>query len=135
MTMADNLKFNKKFINTLAGGSEYQRYDNFDAIEVPYTDAIPADYDGVMGVPITWLAKYNPDQFEILGTDEWDYPPTKAYKAKRKVVNGVLVKSNTGSRGVYIRTESFGSGPFFDVGYPVKRVYKRIFIRHRRTES
>ncbi|MBA3833770.1 MAG: DNA methyltransferase [Chthoniobacterales bacterium] len=67
MTMADNLKFNKKLINTLNGGGEYQRYDNFAAIEVPYTDAIPSDYDGVMGVPITWLAKYNPDQFDILG--------------------------------------------------------------------
>ncbi len=130
MTATDNLKFNKKLITSLDGGSEYQRYDNFDAIEVPYTDAIPSDYEGVMGVPITWLAKYNPDQFEILGTDETDYEPTKVYRAKSKVVNGNPVKSNTGSGGGYIRTESFGTGTYFDVGYPVKRMFKRIFIRH-----
>lgn len=132
MTRADNLRYNKKLIATLDGGSDYETYDNFDAIEVPFTDAIPSDYDGVMGVPITWLAKYNPDQFEILGTDESDYAPTKTYKAKVKVVNGTPVKSNTGSMGCYIRTAEFGSGTYFDVGYPVKRLYKRIFIRHRK---
>ena len=42
-------------------------YDNYDAIEVPFTDAIPSDYDGVMGVPISFLDKYCPEQFEILG--------------------------------------------------------------------
>ena len=40
---------------------------NYDALEVPFSDAIPADYDGVMGVPITFLQKYCPEQFEILG--------------------------------------------------------------------
>lgn len=135
MTMADNLKFNKKLINTLDGASEYQRFDNFDAIEVPYTDAIPSDYGGVMGVPITWLAKYNPDQFDILGTDESDYPPTKTYSAKRKVVDGISGRSNTGSGGGYIRVDSFGPGTYFDVGYPVKRMYKRIFIRHRQVNA
>ena len=45
-------------------------YDNFNAIEVPYTDSIPSDYDGVMGVPITFLDKYNPEQFEILGLSQ-----------------------------------------------------------------
>ena len=46
---------------------EYPRYDNFDAIEVSQTSAIPCDYDGVIGVPITFMYKYNPDQFEIVG--------------------------------------------------------------------
>lgn len=131
MTMADNLRFNKKFIATLDGGSEYQHFDNFDAIEVPFTDAIPSDYPGVMGVPITFLDKYNPDQFEILGTDESDVEPTKVYRTKRKMVDGVPVASNTGSGGGYIRVGAFGPGTFFDVGYPLKRTYKRIFIRHR----
>lgn len=133
MTMADNLKYNKKFIQSLEGRDHYLRYDNFDAIEVPYTDAIPSDYVGVMGVPVTWLAKYNPEQFEILGTDESDYPATKSYGAKKRVVDGVPSKSNTGSKGCYIRTESFGPGTYFDVGYPVKRIYKRIFIQHRKS--
>lgn len=46
---------------------EYPRYDNYDAINVDKTADIPIDYDGVMGVPITFLNKYNPDQFEIIG--------------------------------------------------------------------
>lgn len=67
-TMAHNLKFNKnlkkKFENY--GITSYPHYDNYDAIEVPFTECIPSDYDGVMGVPITFLDKYNPSQFEIL---------------------------------------------------------------------
>lgn len=70
MTMADNLKFNRRLIKKLDGEEGYQRYENFDAIEVPYTDAIPSDFDGVMGVPITFLDRYNPDQFEIIGNSE-----------------------------------------------------------------
>ncbi|MBO5346121.1 MAG: adenine-specific methyltransferase EcoRI family protein [Paludibacteraceae bacterium] len=62
MTMADNLKFNKK----LKGQEEYFHYDNYDAIEVPYTELIPSDYGGVMGVPISFLDKYCPEQFEII---------------------------------------------------------------------
>ncbi|MBQ9986331.1 MAG: adenine-specific methyltransferase EcoRI family protein [Oscillospiraceae bacterium] len=67
MTMEDNIKFSKhKEIKEYG----YQKYDNYDAIEVPFTDAIPSDYDGVMGVPISFLPKYCPEQFEILGMCE-----------------------------------------------------------------
>ena len=45
----------------------YDHYDNYDAIEVNYYDAIPKDYEGVMGVPITFLDRYNPNQFSIVG--------------------------------------------------------------------
>ena len=68
-TMDHNLKFNKKLRKKLEkdyGIIEYPHYDNYDAIEVPFTDAIPSDYDGVMGVPITFLDKYNPEQFDIV---------------------------------------------------------------------
>ena len=65
MTMADNLRFSKH--KELKGKTAYDHYDNYDAIEVPFTDAIPSDYDGVMGVPISFLDKYCPEQFEILG--------------------------------------------------------------------
>ena len=68
MTTEDNLRFNKK----LKGIDSYNKYDNYDAIEVPYTDAIPSDYDGLMGVPITFLDKYSPEQFEIVGCS-YDY--------------------------------------------------------------
>lgn len=68
-TMDHNLKFNKKLRKKLEKDYEiieYPHYDNYDAIEVPFTDAIPLDYDGVMGVPITFLDKYNPEQFDIV---------------------------------------------------------------------
>ena len=63
-TMADLVKHNKHKKNR---DVLYKKYDNYDAIEVPYTDLIPEDYEGVMGVPITFLDKYCPEQFEILG--------------------------------------------------------------------
>lgn len=67
MTMADNIKFsNHKFIRE----NGYPKYENYDVIEVPFTDAIPSDYEGVMGVPITFLDKYNPEQFELIGMAE-----------------------------------------------------------------
>jgi hypothetical protein len=73
MTKADNIKFSKhKEVN----GIGYVKYENYDAIEVPFTDSIPSDYSGMMGVPISFLGKYNPDQFEIVrfrhGSDEKD---------------------------------------------------------------
>ena len=72
-TMAHNLKFNKKLKKKFDehGVNEYPHYDNYDAIEVPFTECIPSDYDGVMGVPITFLDKYNPEQFEILGLSSY----------------------------------------------------------------
>lgn len=64
MTMEDNIKYSKhKEVREIG----YKKYDNYDAIEVPYTDAIPSDYNGIMGVPVSFLEKYNPEQFSILG--------------------------------------------------------------------
>ncbi len=68
MTMQDNLKYSRH--KEIKGKECYEKYDNYDAIEVPYTDSIPSDYDGGMGVPISFLDKYNPDQFEIIGMAE-----------------------------------------------------------------
>lgn len=71
MTMSDNLKFNKALKNNLKKkfgyDDKYPKYTNYDAIEVPLAKAIPSDYDGCMGVPISFLDKYNPNQFEIIG--------------------------------------------------------------------
>lgn len=70
-SMAENLKYNKtlkkKLLKKFGDCSKYPEYDNFDGIDVPFTEAIPKDYDGMMGVPITFLDKYNPEQFEIIG--------------------------------------------------------------------
>lgn len=84
MTMQDNLRFNKK----LKGKKCYDRYDNYDAIEVPFTDAIPSDYDGVMGVPVSFLASYNPEQFQIVGSNRGiDQDPQGIY-GKGSYLNG-----------------------------------------------
>jgi hypothetical protein len=77
--------------------AEYPTYDNYDAIEVSKTKEIPMDYPGVMGVPITFLDKYNPDQFEILGMAASSYDeymmgiPFKGQKDGRPIVAGANV--------------------------------------------
>ena len=63
MTMDENIMYSKHKEIRNRG---YEHYDNYDAIEVPFTDAIPDDYEGVMGVPITFLDKYCPEQYSIL---------------------------------------------------------------------
>ncbi len=111
-SMADNLKDNAKLRKKLEGDYgvlEYPQYDNYCAIEVPFVDAIPSDYDGVMGVPVTYLDKHCPEQFEILGCTESE---GKGF-----------------SNGLW----NEGSG----VAQPLvggQRVYKRIFIRNRHPE-
>lgn len=64
-TMQENINKNKKakFIND----GRYQMYENYNALNVPVSEAIPSDYDGVMGVPISFLNKYCPEQFIIIG--------------------------------------------------------------------
>lgn len=103
MTAADNLKYSKHKEIKQNG---YQKYDNYNAVEVPFTDAIPSDYAGVMGVPISFLDKYNPDQFEIVGATESEGAGFSSglWKPESRVAQP-LVKN--------------------------ARIYKRIFIRHK----
>jgi len=84
----------------------YPHYDNYDAIEVSKTQDIPLDYDGVMGVPITFLTKYNPRQFDIIGATESEGTGFSAGLWKPE--SGVAQAAING-----------------------KRVYKRLFIRNR----
>jgi hypothetical protein len=132
MTMKDNLRFSKhKEIN---GNAAYDRYDNYDAIEVPFADAIPGDYDGVMGVPVTFLDKYNPDQFEILGYEKSYHLQTRKYEIQVQVDKSGK-KSNVTklNDGVAIKVDR----PLTDQTYYVVdgeyyvQQYKRIFIRRR----
>ncbi|MCZ8053689.1 MAG: adenine-specific methyltransferase EcoRI family protein [Microcystis sp. LE19-12.2C] len=110
MTMADNVKFSR---HKEVRGVGYSRYANFDAIEVGFSDAIPSDYDGVMGVPITFLDKYNPDQFEILGTSLQLGTPMSEIAEKGTYP--------TGGPNFYL---SNGDGTY-------RRTYERIAIRRR----
>jgi hypothetical protein len=76
--------------------AEYPKYDNYDAIEVSKTAEIPMDYDGVMGVPITFLDKYHPEQFEILAKmttttiDEYNYG--YPYIKGKRIYARILIK-------------------------------------------
>ena len=107
MTMEDNLKYSKH--KEIIGKESYDSYDNYDAIEIPFTDAIPSDYEGVMGVPISFLDKYSPEQFEIVGSDYY-------------VKDGLLPE--------LINPEWKGK---LDRGYVAnKRFYSRILIRHKK---
>lgn len=111
MTEADNIKFSKhKEVKNLG----YKKFVNFDALEIPFTDAIPSDYEGLMGVPISFLDKYSPEQFEIIGSSsELATPMAKIAK-----------------KGSYVQ-----GGPSFyldngDGSY--NRVYNRIVIRKKK---
>lgn len=89
MTEGDNIKFSKHK-NIREQG--YQQYDNYDAIDIPFTDAIPIDYPGNMGVPITFLDKYCPEQFEIIGSSSELATPIMIdgkRKTGRFYINGV----------------------------------------------
>ena len=112
MTLAENLKFNKK----LKGKAAYDRYDNYDAIEVPFTNAIPSDYDGIMGVPISFLDKYSPDQFEII----WQASGNTRASTPEAVLEQMGYSQHPDDRG----------GCAILGG---RRTYDRIFIKHRAT--
>ena len=133
MTMERNLRFSKH--KEIKGNAAYDRYDNFDAIEVPFTDAIPSDYDGTMGVPITFLDKYNPDQFEILGiTQSWDGSASKIYPKQIQVgKDGKKSKVTKLNDGAAIKVDN---APDDDTYYIVDgdlfiKAYCRLLIRRR----
>jgi hypothetical protein len=133
MTAEENLKFSRHESIRETG---YPRYDNFDAIDVGYTDAIPSDHDGVIGVPITFLDKYNPDQFEILGTTQsWD---TSGLKTKTYPTQTQITKSGGRSQvsklndGGAIKIDRANSSTYYIVdGEMFVQPYKRIFIRRK----
>lgn len=127
MSMADNLKFSKH--KEIKSKEAYEFYTNYDAIEIPYTDAIPSDYEGVMGVPISFLDKYSPEQFEIVGMCENE----DLYNLKTKVYTTAECKQayldKFGKKGTY---DLNASGVIFKDGL-LEKVYQRVLIKHKRT--
>ena len=107
MTKADNERFNKK---VTSNPYAYKKYDNYDAIEVPATNAIPSDYWEVMGVPISFLDKYCPEQFEIVDINPHFY----------SLVNQGFPKPKQ------LSLKSHGA---------TKDPYARILIKHKNPES
>jgi hypothetical protein len=137
MSMADNIKFSK---HKEVKGKNYQKYDNYDAIEIPFTDAIPSDYDGVMGVPISFLPKYNPNQFIILGATQRgchdNVPDTKKYDDYWEVKqNGEKTGSSGGKTNENANLEgNDGKKNYFinKEGHIIQSAYQRIFIKHKK---
>ena len=136
MTMEDNIKFSKhKEIQNIG----YKKYDNYEAIEIPFTDAIPSDYKGIMGVPITFLDKYNPEQFVILGAtqrgchdevpdtkkydDYWECKPNgeKTGSSGGKTNENANLAQNDGKKNYFVNTE----------GRIIQSAYQRLFIKHK----
>jgi hypothetical protein len=118
MTITDNLKYSKH--KEIKGKKFYDHYDNYDAIEVPFTDSIPSDYEGLMAVPITFLDKYNPEQFEILGVTQRNDDP---YKIKQYTVEDYSNANDLNARGVIIIN-----------GKP-KAMYARVLIKKKKHED
>lgn len=136
MTMADSIKYSK---HKEVRGREYAQYDNYDAIDVPFTDAIPSDYGGLMGVPITFLDKYNPDQFEILGiTKSWDDGAglkTKIYPTQTQVSkDGWRSQVSKLNDGGAIVVDEAPSSTYYMVGdVMLVQPYARILVRRRKS--
>ncbi len=106
---------------------EYPKYDNFDAINIDKTKDIPMDFDGIMGVPITFLDKYNPDQFEIIGQGQGNlYRELTPKGLNKKFVEDYYKNGGTGS----IKEDHPVLGYYKD-GKPVIP-YMRILIKKRR---
>ena len=115
---------------------QYPKYDNFDAIEVSKVEDIPCDYESPMGVPVTFLDKYNPDQFEILGiTKTWFGMATKTYPEQIQI----------GKDGQKTRVSKLNDGAVLEVAEPPRgktyytvdgknyiQTYPRILIKRRK---
>lgn len=125
MTVSDNLKFSKH--EKIRGRESYEQYENYKAIEVPYTDAIPSDYDGIMGVPITFLDKYSPEQFEILGMCENE----DLYGLKTKVYTTQECKSAYFDKFKKNGTYDLNASGVVIRGGLLEKVYQRILIKHK----
>ena len=125
MTMAENFKHSKH--KEIRGLKEYVHYENYNAIEIPYTDAIPSDYEGVMGVPTSFLDKYCPEQFEILGMCE----NMDLYSLKTKVYSSQECKEayfrKFGKKGTY----DLNASGVIIVDGQLEKVYQRILIRKK----
>ena len=139
MTKYDNLKYNKKLIKYFNsfGFKEYPYFDNYNAIEVKYVDAIPTDFDGIMGVTISFMDKYCPEQFEILGCTQRgchdEVPDTKKYDDYWEVTR---TGEKTGSSGgktnenANIKGKDGEHNYFVNVdGEIVQSAFDRIFIK------
>lgn len=120
--------------------NEYPKYDNYDAIDVGQTMDIPCDYEGAMGVPITFLDKYNPEQFDIIGLSQIGchnlLPDTKKYNSYKEVIRATdePTKSSGGKTNENAVLKGKGTKKTYYLGPHGEIVHseaKRIFIRNK----
>ena len=126
MSMADNMRYSRHRDIVEKG---YPNYENYDAIDVSYTDAIPSDYFGTMGVPVTFLDKYCPEQFEIIwrgGDIEWCENVCEFYTPPAKEKANTYKKQD--------RTWRIQNPYLVSPDGRVQTVYQRIFIRKKQQQ-
>lgn len=116
MTMEDNILYSK---HKEIRGKGYIHYENYDAIDVPFYDAIPSDYEGMMGVPRSFLDKFCPDQFEIIGNAEGDLGKELGFRPYPRE----LRKQNKSLRD--------GQPYYFDENGVPQKPFGRIIIRKK----
>ena len=121
MTVEDNLRFSKN----LKGLAAYHKYENYNAIEVSTYKEIPSNYEGIMGVPITFLDKYNPDQFEIIGNGQTMADELGIKPVGQKFVNDYYAQGNKG------QIHANWNNLVYRVGDRVVIPYQRLLIKHR----
>ena len=109
--------------------TEYPKYDNYDAIEVSKVSDIPVDYEGVMGVPITFLDKYNPTQFEIVGMCENE----DLYKLKTRVYTTAECKQAYQKKFNKKGTYDLNASGVLTINGIQEKVYQRILIKKKGT--
>ncbi len=132
MTQDEVVKFGLK--------KPFQKYDNYDAIEVPQVKYIPSDYDGVMGVPISFLSKHSPNQFEIVGMAQRgchdDLPDTKKYDSYVQMTSDDTVEGSNGRKideAPILLGKNDGKTYYMNNKKRiVTSLYMRIFIKHKR---
>jgi hypothetical protein len=107
MTEKDIVKFSTK--------KPFEKYENYDAIEVPFVKHIPSDYDGIMGVPISFLSKHSPEQFEII----WQASGNTRASAPKEILERLKYKPHQDDRGGCTIVDG-------------RRTYDRILIKHRK---
>ena len=123
-------------LTALYSPDKYPHYDNYDAINVNKLSEIPCDYDGVMGVPVTFIAKYNPEQFKILGittgSNAFEASPTKKYINPVRMTGTHKGGSSTNTSAVLLFSEPPEDGAYYtadNVDGFLKVLYKRILIQ------
>lgn len=109
-TMENNLRYNHKLKKKLEeyGTDSYPKYDNYNAIEVPFVECIPSDYFEAMGVPFSFMERFNPEQFEIVGFRKGKDGKDLTFVRERERESSVIYKSADKEESMRLKCEALG---------------------------